>query len=387
MKIVHIVPALSKGGGERVAVDLANHAARLGHQVTVFAVTKTDETLLRHELDPAVRVMYATDRRGRLRRYFDGIFWLAGNHKHILAADIVHCHMTISAVLGSLLYVTLRMAGHTRPAIVETYHAVGMPIPRWHRWLHAQLATLRDGIVLMAEDPFWTHFVATHPRIPAATIPNGIYPLSSKEPAVSGLPRTLAAFGIPPSCRWVVGTVGRLDSARRPWLYPRIFAPIARRFGDNVHFVIGGAGSELARVQAAIAKEGLETQIHLPGLIRDPRDAYAIMDLYITLNIGSVTGVAALEAAAAGVPILAMQFLEGHKLTEADWIWSSSSLDELADEAIKLLEDADSLRTTAERQRAFVRDRHSIDGMAQAYYQLYTRARARRGDHAAFSAG
>ena len=41
MNIVHVLPALTKGGGEKVAVDLANHAARTGHEVTMLVEITT----------------------------------------------------------------------------------------------------------------------------------------------------------------------------------------------------------------------------------------------------------------------------------------------------------------------------------------------------------
>ena len=42
MNIVHVVPALTKGGAERVAVELANHAVGSGHKVTLIAGWSVD---------------------------------------------------------------------------------------------------------------------------------------------------------------------------------------------------------------------------------------------------------------------------------------------------------------------------------------------------------
>ena len=70
-KIVHVIPALTKGGAERVAVDLANQQLARGHDVWMVAGSKVDERLLRQELDHAIGLEYiseATSRAGRTPR-------------------------------------------------------------------------------------------------------------------------------------------------------------------------------------------------------------------------------------------------------------------------------------------------------------------------------
>jgi glycosyltransferase involved in cell wall biosynthesis len=235
----------------------------------------------------------------------------------------------------------------------------------------------------MAEDPHWSRFAKAQRHIAVRTIPNGIA-------APSGIPteeERLAyrrTAGVPGACPLVVGTVGRLDPARQPWLYPKIFGPIARRFPD-VHFVMGGAGPELERVQQAIAEEGLEGRVHLPGLVQNPRLAFSIMDLYVTLNVGPITGVAAIEAAFAGLPIVAIQLLEGYRARDGDWIWSSADTAEIAERAIALIGEPERLRALAERQRAYAEAHHSIEVMADAYDSLYEAARANARGGAAHS--
>ena len=58
MNIVHVVPALTKGGAERVAVELANHAVGSGHKVTLLLGWSVDPLLLRKFLKVEVSVIY-----------------------------------------------------------------------------------------------------------------------------------------------------------------------------------------------------------------------------------------------------------------------------------------------------------------------------------------
>ena len=46
------------------------------------------------------------------------------------------------------------------------------------------------------------------------------------------------------------------------------------------------------------------------------------MNLYVTLNIGKLTGLAAMEAAYSGLPVLGIQ-LSDYSTQANDWIWSS----------------------------------------------------------------
>ena len=58
MKITHVLNALIKGGGERVAVDLANQAVDDGHEVTVIVGWQVDPAILRNELHSNIKVFH-----------------------------------------------------------------------------------------------------------------------------------------------------------------------------------------------------------------------------------------------------------------------------------------------------------------------------------------
>ena len=126
MTIVHLVPSLVKGGGERAAVDLANWQSRQGHSVTVVAGSMVDERLLRDQLYEGVEVIYVTRSAGRLARYIAGLAWLWRKRSWVAHQDIVHAHMSFSAVLLTAIYYWRRQSGVPKPRLFETYHAVGM---------------------------------------------------------------------------------------------------------------------------------------------------------------------------------------------------------------------------------------------------------------------
>lgn len=372
MKITHVLPALTKGGGERVAADLANQAALDGHEVTVIAAYPVDSAQLRDFLCPEVRVDYISDTVvPKSRVYFSIVPWLLKHRSWLSGQDVIHCHLTYGSAFGFIAHFFRSVFRAPRPAVVGTYHSVGMAIPSMLRWAHARMAARFDALALMAEDDYWRKFITRRSKLPSAVIPNGISfkGLSCVDSAAKLAYRR--QIGIPEECRYVVGTVGMLRPDRKPWLYIPIFAQIAKVFGNQVHFVMAGGGSEREHICSLIAEYGLEKQVHLTGLAIEPRLPISIMDLYITLNVGQVTGIAALEAAYLGQPVLAIQMCSKYKAKSDDWIWSGTDLDEVAARAIALLGNTSERQALATRQAAHVRSHHTAEAMARSYYSLY----------------
>lgn len=381
MRIIHLLPALTKGGGERVAVDLANQAAAAGHEVTVVAAMAVDPSMLRDALRSDVEVRYVTSGAGgTARRYIGSLSWPFRNWTWLRGRDVVHCHLTYGSVIGALIWMLRGLTRSRRPVIVETYHAVGMSISSTHRWIHSRLSSTRDALVLMAEDDFWNEFVVRRPRLLSRTIANGVAVPAGPAPAADALAYR-KAIGLPEDCRWVIGTVGQLRPDRRPDLYIPIFARIARALGPGAHFVVAGEGPERERLEALVGEHRLEGRVHLPGLVPSARVPSSIMDLYLTLNVGPITGIAALEAVFAGAPVIAVQMRDDYQCGPTDWIWSSRDLSEVADHAVALLKVPERLRAVAEKQQVHVKANHTVDVMAKAYAAVYESALERAPIH------
>lgn len=378
MNIVHVIPAFEKGGAERVVVELANAAVTNGDAVAIVAAIQVDPDLLPRDLREEVEVRYvARSARSRFAAYLRLLPWMVRDRKWLLSRDIIHCHLTFGSVFGTLAGVLRTAWARRTPLIVETYHAVGMPIPRLQRAFHAALMRGRDAVALMAEDAFWARFLQGRGRQFTTVIPNGVRE-DIAHPSSAAAMAYRDSIGIPQNAL-VVGTVGRLVPARRPELLIEIFANVAGMMDGNIHFLIAGEGSERAAVENKINRLGLRDRVHAPGLVMDPAVAFSVIDVYLTLNVGPVTGVAALEAAAFGLPIVALQLREDYGPAATDWIWSTTDLDRLSERIVELLRDPGQARELAERQRRHVLSSCTVDVMAAAYQSFYTSAFDRRG--------
>lgn len=372
MKIVHALPVLAKGGGERIALDLANHASVAGHDVTLIAAQPVDSLLFLDNLHTNVKIRYISKTaHSRFGKYIYLVFWALQNRSWLAEQDILHCHLTYAAVLGMLVRISRLVTGTKGPVVVQTNHSVGAPVHSLRRWLIARMAAQCDGLALIAEDEYWRSFASRNPRIVTQIIFNGIsnpadVPIKSAE-----MYNYRQEIGIPDECSLVVGAIGRLEADRKPWLYLPIFAKIANEFGTKVHFLLGGSGSELERMRSLVIEEKLEGQVHFPGHVIEPRLPLAVMDLYISMNVGAVTGLAGMEAALSEVPVLAVQWIPEYRAAATDWIWSSSDSSEVAKRSCELLKSSLNRLRLAKQQSNYVKLHHTTEAMASSYYALY----------------
>lgn len=376
MKIVHVIPALTKGGAERVVIDLANAAASRGHEVAVLVAVAAPSEHMPGQLGSKVELRVISRKAASVRSsYARAVGWMLRHRRWLLSRDIVHCHLTFGAVFGTLLQIVRALSRSRTPAVVETYHAVGMPIPRRERAVHGALLGRRDAVAFMADDPYWRRFAERRQGGLFRTIPNGIAGPPPVSAAQSERYRA-ANTRIPSQRAAVVGSVSRLVPARRPDQLLRSFARIAAVLGSDVHFLLAGDGPERASLEAQAGRLGLASQVHMPGLALDPAEPISLMDLYLSVNVGSITGIAALEAASLGVPVIALQLRQDYVCSPSDWIWSSADPELVAKRAIELLGDRGRLRALAEKQQAHAKADHGAEAMAAAYDKLYAAALA-----------
>lgn len=369
MKIIHIISTLSKGGGERVMVELANEAAKNGHEVLLVVGWKNDPKYLQDKVSPDVSIEFISSTASLA--YFKLFSWLIRKRKIIRSYDILHCHLTYGAVAGSIVYLFHRkFFGYKKPFVVETNHSVGMAVPKHKRWLHSKLSSFRDGIVMMAKDKYWGKFITAHSYIKFELIKNGtsVTPeLKTKEERENFLKKKFIT-SIP---KLIVGTVGVLRPDRQPWLYIPIFKAVYEALGDDVGFLMVGDGSEKEKIITLIKEAGIEAQVYLPGLVNDPATVMSKMDVYISLGVRDVAGISMIEAAMCEVPVIGIQLDESYNTRDDDWFWSSHNSKEIAQKLIRLLKNEDERMLLASSQLDFVNAHFNSSAMFNSYLHFY----------------
>jgi len=369
MKIIHVISGLEKGGGERVVVELANLAVQKGDDVSIVAGWPVTPAYLQNDIDSKINVQFIG--KTKTLAYLKIFYWIIINKKWICNHDVLHCHLSFGAVFGSVADIILKkILFKKRPVIVETYHAVGMPIPKFNLLIHSRMMLQRDGIVFMLKDVYWDNFISKHPRLRSEIIPNGISRINTTE-NIKQQQQFRKELNLPDNCKYLVGTVSHLRTDRKPWLYVPIFQEIYKAIGSDVHFILIGDGVEYEKIKTLFEEAGLTACIHMPGFVNDPSIALPNMDIYVSVSVREAAGVSMVEAAMCNVPVVGIQFIENYEAKNDDWVWSHTDVKEVAKKIIFLLQNDEERNKLASRQNNYVNNHFTSEAMYFSYDSFY----------------
>jgi glycosyltransferase involved in cell wall biosynthesis len=264
-------------------------------------------------------------------------------------------------IFGFLISALRRINRKKSPKLIATCHVVGVGVAAFPRILNERLSYFFDSFVLMAQDAKWRNFIRNRNRENILLIANGI---SSNVSGHKSRPS-------PKNGSWKIGTISRLQAERKPWLFLETFANIQNLKSGHVEFILGGDGPERESLVLQSEKLGLTTSLSMPGLVQTPNDFLNSLDLYITLNVEAITGIAGLEAVFAGIPVVGIQLSKDYENGPEDWIWSSQDPQGVAQKIVEWLKDPTQLATVAEEQYKIARETFSVERMRDNYLSLY----------------
>jgi glycosyltransferase involved in cell wall biosynthesis len=278
MRILFVIQELRTGGAERVVVALARGARSAGHDVAVAAAPGP----LADEIDAPAFPLPLLRRRPWL------VPQAALRLRNALAAwpaELVHCHNPGMAAVTSLA--TIR--GRRPPALVsihgvpnEDYRAAGRVL---------RLA----GLPTVACGPGVEVALAEQRYTVAATIPNGIPPA----PPPSDRAKLEREWGLVPGRRLVV-SVGRLTEPKNQGLAIAALAEV-----PDATLAVLGEGPLRASLEREALHAGVADRVVFAGLRHDAREVIGAADAVVIPSRVEGLPLVALEALAAGTPIVA----------------------------------------------------------------------------------
>ena len=359
MKILQVIPKLAKGGAEKVVVDLLNSQEQLGHEVELFCAAPNPLDSRTSELSESIKVTYLSNTSiSNFSLYFKLYFWIRVNIEKLQDYDAIHTHLTFGLFFGTFTKLFLRRNRQSRPTLIFTCHLVGMNVPKFKLRYHRALSGLFDHFVLMGVDQYWNKF-ATKSRL-FSFIPNGIEPLAKVEITKRTNPR--------------IGTLSRLVAERRPSSLVNLFGEISKSV-PQAQFAIGGEGPEYVGLIRQAEQLSISNLVTFLGKVENVREFYATLNIYITLNVGPITGISGLEAVSAGIPTLAIQLDQSYLGGEKDWIASFTNYSSLTNFLTKLIEDEDLLEQYISKQHKAFKNRYTCKMMTENYLKIYGKAR------------
>ena len=175
MRILQVLPHFSKGGAEKVVIELSNSLINAGHEVTVLLAYPVDPTLNQKQLVDKVQVRFLVSQsKNKYSHYLVLPYWIVRNWRTLREYDVIHCHLTYGLVFGSLISILRKIDRKKKIKLIATCHVVGVGVAAFPRILNERLSYFFDSFVLMAQDAKWRNFIRNRNRENILLIANGI---------------------------------------------------------------------------------------------------------------------------------------------------------------------------------------------------------------------
>jgi len=380
VRILHVTPyyapAWSYGGVVSAVSGLAQAQASQGHHITVLTTDANSPTqrnpLLRETLS-GVEVIRCRNLSNAIRwRYnlsqplgFRGTF-----ARLVSAADVVHVH--------ELRTVENLLINHQRPIVLSPHgtlsHATGRGTVKraWDALFGRTLLRRIDHVAALTEteaDESRALWAALGVPFPGVTIiPNGV----AEDFAVSGDLRPRYNLGEGP----IVLFLGRLHERKGLQFLIPAFALASQDFPRAWLLIVGPDEGMLAPAKALVEQHGIASRVTFTGLLQgaDQRAALASADLFVLPAVGEGLPMAALEAMAAGLPLI---LTPGCNLPDLEMrgagLLVQRDAESLAAAMRMLLADPARRRAMGEKGRAWVQESFRWPVIAEQSVALYRR--------------
>lgn len=355
MRVLHVITDLNTGGAEKLMVDLLPRLAKdeIEVELVVFngVITPFFEALSQagikiHKFD--TKANYYSPRHivrlVRLARQF----------------DIVHTHNTAPQLFGAIASMFCRKKWITTEHTTTSHRRVWWyrPIERWMYRRYAAVVAISEGAAAAVRE-------VTGKKGPEIrVIPNGV-DLARYEQA-SSLDR--ASIGRSLRDKKVILMVGRLS-------YQKDQATIIRamtKLPENVELWLAGNGETEAALKTLALETGVSDRVCFLGMRTDVPALLKAADIVVQSSHIEGFGLAAVEAMAAGKPVIASDIPGLHDVVGgAGLLFEHENDNQLADGVTCLLNDEALYNALIEkgRQRA---KRYGINQMAERYLDVYS---------------
>ncbi len=309
LRIVHVIARLNVGGAALHVLQLAHEQKRRGHDVLVVAGTLAagEESMeyLADELDVPLHRLPALQRELSLRNDAKAIREL----RRIVRArrpDVLHTHTAKAGATGRIAAVL----GGRPGASIHTYHGhvlsgyFGHGRERAFRTIERVLGRTTDALVAVSaevRDDLVAFGVAPAGRF--AVIPYGFELSALANPEDDARKRLREQLEIE-SGTFVVGWAGRLTAIKRPLDLVRTLRALVDAGIDAVLVVVGD-GEDRVDTEVCARELDVWDRCRFVGYQRRLQDWYGAFDAFLLTSANEGTPVAAIEALAAGRPVVA----------------------------------------------------------------------------------
>ena len=363
-KLALVIHSLSSGGAERVAVNLANHWAADGRDVTIITIAGRDSDFYQ----PTPRVSRVALDLG----YASGSVPAAilANWRRVrrlraalqaLKPDVVIAFMPTANILLTLASIG---APWKRIGSEHTFPTKA-PIGRSWEFLRRRLYGRLDVVTTLTPAiAAWMGENTTARRV--SVIPNAVWPIPGQEPTIE--PNEI----VPPDAN-VLLAAGRLEPEKGFDLLLQAVSTLAEAYSDW-HVVVLGEGGRRRSLESLIDRLDLRHRVSMPGLVGNIQAWYRRADLYVMSSRFEGFGNTLAEALACGTPAVSFDCVTGpgeileHEISGL--LVPPEDVDGLANALAQLMGDRELReRYAAAAERA--RTRFSVSVIARQWEALF----------------
>lgn len=301
VNILYCITKLELGGAQKQLLSLISLLDK--DRFNVFLFTGREGLLVEETRSLSLaKVKYSY----LLKRRIDPIFDLLSFSELYMfikknKIDIVHTHSSKAGILG-------RLAAHCAKVklIIHTVHGWSFNdcqpklVKTLYVWLERLTARLTHRLIVVADYDKQKGLGAGIGR--EAQYCKIRYGIDPDEFCAKAKDRG-QIFGIDKDTL-VVGTVSCLKPQKSPQDFIKLAAMVTKEF-PNVKFILAGDGRLRRRSEALIKKLKLESKVILAGWRKDIHRVYQAMDVFVLTSLWEGLPVAALEAMASSVPVVA----------------------------------------------------------------------------------
>src|SRR6266436_2159412 len=362
VKVVHIVPMLSPGGAERVAVHIVRGLNRQRYDPVVVSFTGRLVCDLDRLLEEAgVEVRYLSKRPGFDHRMYSRLHPVLRDCQ----PDIVHTHLhVLRYALPSLLLLK-------RSALLHTVHNLAeREIEPLLRWL--QRFALNHGVVPVA--------VAEEVAVSLGRL----YGIQGCPVISNGIPTDYYARPQTPRIEWrarerfrdqdvLFVCVARFAPQKNHALLLRAFAQ-GHASDPNAHLVLIGDGVLREQLEEQAKNLGLVSQVRFLGLRADIPDALGAMDVFVLSSDWEGNPLSVIEAMASGLPIVSSAVGGVPDLFESGkegLMVRPGDVQGLSNSMVYLSRNREARRSFGMAAARRARENYDVSKMVQAYEELY----------------
>jgi glycosyltransferase involved in cell wall biosynthesis len=374
-KVLHIIESLGRGGAEKLLLCLLPQLRSLGVEAEVAVLGR--EVDLEDELREAGVTVHVLGLKS-LRRGFAAIPWLIEliqREKY----DLLHTHLPFANLYGRI---ASRLSGI--PATTSYHNTDYEPealvdnpdLARWKQQLHQGLdfLTASRSPKVVAVSQFVAASVARRLRFhptQVTVIYNGILSSAFGVRTSAVRRKCRQVLSLPLEARIVV-QVGRFSPQKGHLHTVRAAANL--RDKEDLIWLMVGDGPNRALVESRIRADGLEHAVNLVGSQKDVKTFLLASDIFVFPSLHEGLGIAALEAMAVGLPVVA--YRTGPLPEVVEHRKTGLLVDEADDQALSeaihfLLAHDQEARKMGEEGRSRVRNHFSVEDTASRHADFY----------------